>query len=1102
MPEFDIKPDKRSDLEVEKAVKTLTLQNFLTRLAMLCMLPLLVLAAYLAFNHIRTLQVHTYQDADRQVRNISTAIDDQIRAQIAVLQILSESALIDDPSRWHELYDLAQSFGKEFGGNVVFADNSMQMLFNTRTPFGTPLPKLPIPSGHAAAPAALETGKPSVGDSFFGPIAKEKLVAVAVPVSRGSHMPFLLLGIIETRLFQRLIDNVALSPEWSLIIVDGQDNVMAHCDSHKHASDHMKKHSQRFVAKSKISQWSVVVDVPEAAYSAPIVKIGGAIAIGILFAVAAGFLGGRVFGQRLTQAVRSLTESSSIPQIQPKIFEIEAVRISLRNAFAAKEMSEGALKEREFLNKTLIKYLPLKIFVKDSELNYILCNDLYAKDLGIEPDKIMGKTDYDLHPKELADEFRAIDSEVMENGAIKDWEEKIHSHNKEIWIHIIKTPFRSDNGDISGVMGIFEDITERKRVEERVQRNQQILQLFIEHAPAAIAMLDTNMRYITVSRRFLIDYAIEGQEIVGRSHYEVFPEIPERWKEIHNRCLMGNTERCEEDPFPRANGKLEWICWEIRPWFEQTGKVGGIILFSEVVTERVEAAERLKESEAKFRDLFQKHAAVKLIIDPENGNIIDANEAAEKFYGWSGEQLRRMRIQDINILPPEKLQEEIEKVKKQQRIHFEFRHRQADGSIKDVAVYSSKINIQGKDMLHSIIHDISESKRAEKEQEQLREQLAQVQKMESVGQLAGGVAHDYNNMLSVILGYSELVMEKLAPDDPLRQDLTEIIGAARRSTHITRQLLAFARKQTIHPVILDLNEAIEDILKMLRRLIGEDIDLAWLPRAGLWPVKMDASQIDQILANLCINARDAIEGVGKITIETSNAIFDEAYCADHLDFVPGDFAMLAVSDDGSGIDKDTLDRIFEPFFTTKGVGQGTGLGLATVYGIVKQNNGFINVYSEPGKGTTFRIYLPRHLGKKDEIRTDKVMTIPRGRGETVLLVEDEEAIRKMAQKILEKMGYQVLSASTPTEALHLAEGDSKTISLLITDVVLPEMNGRDLANRLQIFCPDLKVLFMSGYTSNVIVHRGVLDDGVNFIPKPFSQDELALKVNETLDRIY
>jgi signal transduction histidine kinase len=273
--------------------------------------------------------------------------------------------------------------------------------------------------------------------------------------------------------------------------------------------------------------------------------------------------------------------------------------------------------------------------------------------------------------------------------------------------------------------------------------------------------------------------------------------------------------------------------------------------------------------------------------------------------------------------------------------------------------------------------------------------------MESVGRLAGGVAHDYNNMLSVISGYAELAMDKVDPDDPLYADLAEILGAAKRSTEITRQLLAFARRQTIDPKVLDLNDTVERMLRILRRLIGEDIDLAWLPDAGLWPVKMDPAQIVQILANLCVNARDAISGVGKVTIETHKVTLVEDYCVDQAGCVPGAFVLLAVSDNGGGMDKQIREKIFEPFFTTKGQSKGTGLGLATVYGIVKQNKGFINVYSEPDKGTTFKIYLPRYAGSTAETVTDSQTQIPKGRGEIVLIVEDEPTIMKMAKKTLD-----------------------------------------------------------------------------------------------------
>jgi CheY-like chemotaxis protein len=334
--------------------------------------------------------------------------------------------------------------------------------------------------------------------------------------------------------------------------------------------------------------------------------------------------------------------------------------------------------------------------------------------------------------------------------------------------------------------------------------------------------------------------------------------------------------------------------------------------------------------------------------------------------------------------------------------------------------------------------------------------------------------------------------------DPLDSYLQEIVRAGKRSADVTRQLLAFARKQTISPRLLDLNATLAGMLKMLRRLIGEDVELVWLPGKEIWPVRMDPSQIDQLLANLCINARDAISGVGKVTIETGRVSFDEAYCSERNGFIPGDFVVLAVSDNGSGIDRDILDKIFEPFFTTKGVGMGTGLGLATVYGIVKQNNGFINVYSEHGQGTTFRIYLPRQEGRAEVGNLGVVEPVPMGQGEIILVVEDEESMLALNQTMLEQLNYKVLAAATPGTALQLAREYGQTIDLVLTDVIMPEMNGRELSRVIGEFCPTAKILFMSGYTANVIAHRGELDAGMHFITKPFSTGELAVKIRGML----
>ncbi|MBA3008554.1 MAG: PAS domain S-box protein [Proteobacteria bacterium] len=644
----------------------------------------------------------------------------------------------------------------------------------------------------------------------------------------------------------------------------------------------------------------------------------------------------------------------------------------------------------------------------------------------------------------------------------------------------------------------------------------------------------------------------------------------------------------------------------------------GKILVDQVATTR--AVTNLQKSETRFRTLFERHQAVKLIIDPETSEIIDANQAAADYYGWSRKQLRQMKISDINTLSPEEIQTKIADARSGKKVHFEVQHRRADGSIRDVAIFSSTIILNGRELLHSIVHDITEQKQAEQrlleqdakyrdlienapigifsttsqgqplslnttmarildvdsvqeameqytdletqlyasseqrdqfiqmlkkdgrvenfeyraktakgrliwlnatariaeqhedgsfiiegfttdisERRKLEDQFRQAQKMESIGQLAGGVAHDYNNMLSVIHGYAELALNKVDPATSLYNDLQEIIKAAKHSTEITRQLLTFARQQTVAPKVIDLNAEVAGMLKMLHRLIGEDINLVSIPGAKVWPVKIDPSQVDQLLANLCVNARDSITGCGRITIETENVTFSKDYCSDHPGFIPGEYVRLVLSDNGSGMDKKTLDKIFEPFFTTKEIGHGTGLGLATIYGIMKQNSGFIYVYSEPGKGSSFHLYLPRHaeiVVEKEQISTTKVLS---GSGEVILVVEDEISLLTLSQIILEDLGYVVLAAGTANEAMHLAEGHGGKIHLLITDVVMPEVNGKELAERLQSLYPKLKCLFMSGYTANVIALYGILDEGIHFIQKPFSRDDIATKIREVLE---
>jgi PAS domain S-box-containing protein len=517
--------------------------------------------------------------------------------------------------------------------------------------------------------------------------------------------------------------------------------------------------------------------------------------------------------------------------------------------------------------------------------------------------------------------------------------------------------------------------------------------------------------------------------------------------------------------------------------------------------ERMQAERALAESEAKMRSILNSVDEGFIVLDREY-RILSANKAFCHLVELHEDQVVGRLCFEISHHSARPCFESgadcpVKRTFETRSAHAALHiHPDASGTRKYIELKSYPL-VDASGTITSAIETVNDVT----EKRKLQEQLAQSQKMESVGRLAGGVAHDFNNMLGVIIGHTELAMGQLDPSHRILANLREIWTAADRSTNLTRQLLAFARKQTVIPRVLDLNEAVDGMLRILRPLIGEDIDLDWRPGDGLWPVMMDPSQIDQILANLCVNARDAIAGIGRITIETGMATFDSMDCAARLEWVPGEYVSLAVSDDGCGMDPETLSKIFDPFFTTKEVGKGTGLGLATVYGIVKQNNGCINVYSEPGRGTTFRLYLPRSATAAVEAQREKPAVPVRGGNETILLVEDEHSILNMAKLMLETYGYRVLAASNPGDAISLAKAHEGEIHLLVVDVIMPEMNGRDLAEQVVSLYPEIGCLFMSGYSGDVVTHHGMLNKGVPFIEKPFSMQDLAAKVRQVLDTV-
>jgi PAS domain S-box-containing protein len=562
----------------------------------------------------------------------------------------------------------------------------------------------------------------------------------------------------------------------------------------------------------------------------------------------------------------------------------------------------------------------------------------------------------------------------------------------------------------------------------------------------------------------------------------------------------------------KLSGAYRWLEDDFVPHVAEGGQVVGYYGLARDVTERMQADEALLQAEGRYRALVE--SLPNAIVVHQQGRIVYVNPVGVQLLGAqsAAELLGRKAL---TFMHPDRREADARRMEDIVRSGeagplTEETFLRLDGSEVDVEVMSIPFTYQGEAAVITIFWDISERKRAEVALRESEEQLRQSQRMEAVGRLAGGIAHDFNNLLTAIIGHAEVLLLSPCSSDEGREGLGEIRSAADRATTLTRQLLAFSRRQALEPHVFNLNDVAQSMTGLLTRLIGEDVDLVFREDAALWPVEADPGQIEQVIMNLAINARDAMPEGGKLTLKTANVELGENYvvelgenyAAAHIEAEPGPHVMLAVSDTGSGMDPEILSRIFEPFFTTKEQGRGTGLGLSTVYGIVKQSGGNIWVYSEPGQGTIFKIYLPRAEKPIDwspTARPGPQGSAPRGDA-TILLVEDEPAVRRLATRILEGHGHQVLGAASPEEAITLFDGHSTRVDLILTDVILPGMSGRAMVEELSLRpgAPP-KILYMSGYTQNAIVHEGRLEQGIAFLEKPFTPDGLLRKVREVLD---
>ncbi|MDB5310155.1 MAG: Blue-light-activated protein [Gemmataceae bacterium] len=656
-------------------------------------------------------------------------------------------------------------------------------------------------------------------------------------------------------------------------------------------------------------------------------------------------------------------------------------------------------------------------------------------------------------------------------------------------------PVRGPGGDIElGVLTIH-DVTRRKRAEGEARRTTELLRAVADSTTDAVFVKDPEGKYLLCNPATAAFLGRPAEDVLGRTDAELFEPEGARLVMARDRLVIeSGRPQTDEETLTLAGVTRTFLATKA-PYRDGHGTVIGVVGISRDVTDRNRLAAERDSLLARLQIHIERMPLVYVLFDA-GFRVTDWNPAAERVFGYPKAEALGKGPGDL-IAPS--FRNGADAILARIRAGDMAAHSVNENLTKDGRVVTCEwfntplVADDGKFVgLLCLAQDVTQRR-------VLEEQFRQAQKMEAVGQLAGGVAHDFNNLLTIINGYSDLLLGSLPPGDPSRELLAEIHKAGERSAGLTRQLLAFSRKQVLATWILDLNAVVADTTSLLRRVIGEDVRLSTAPGRGLWPVRADAGQVEQVLLNLAVNARDAMPRGGKLTIETANVELDEGYASSHSDARPGSHVLLAVADTGHGMTPEVRAKIFEPFFTTKEVGKGTGLGLATVYGIVKQSGGHIGVNSEVGVGTTFKVYLPRVEPEGGAVNDpSRRPTPPRG-SETILVVEDEPAVRALTRHVLRQAGYAVLEAADGDTALRVAAGHAGPIHLLVTDVVMPGFGGREVAEQLAGRHPGMRVLFVSGYTDDAVVRHGVLYDRVNFLQKPFTPIALAQKVREVLD---
>jgi PAS domain S-box-containing protein len=765
-------------------------------------------------------------------------------------------------------------------------------------------------------------------------------------------------------------------------------------------------------------------------------------------------------------------------------------------------IQEEAVSDERGLLRALIDIFPDFIHVKDGSGRFVMANRAVAELVGAKkPEDLFGKTDFDYFSKELATAYFSDDQAIVSSGRpLVDQEERtVDAEGNLLWVSTSKIPLRNQHGDVTGIMAISRDISRRKGAEDALRTEQELLRTLIDNMPDRIYVKDAKSRWV-VANRALADLvgAKSPLDMLGKTDFDYFPQelatafLSDEEAVVRSGEALLNREERSVD----AKGNTRWTSISKVPWRDNLGHVNGIMAIGHDITERKQAEEALRKSEERFR-LFMNNSPTVAWIKDEEGRYVYTSETYLQCMGVRAED--RLGKADIEIYP-RAIAEQFRKNDQAALLAghpIEVTEEVLDAVGNKRLWLARKFPIQdasGQIFVAGTGLDITEA-------QALASQLNQAKKLESVGRLAGGVAHDFNNLLSVIIGYSDVLATHPGLDEQAQKEVEEIRKAANRAANLTRQLLAFSRQQVLEPKILNLNSVVAETEELIRRLIREDVEVHTELAADLGSVKADPGQIGQILMNLALNARDAMPRGGKLTIETAEVQLDKEYARLHPPCIPGWYIVMTVTDTGVGMDQDTKAHVFEPFFTTKEVGKGTGLGLATVYGIVKQSGGHVWVDSELGHGSTFKIFLPRvnrAAPSSRQISAGVLAPTVVGGSETVFVVEDEASVRGLICSILGQHGYTVLEATSSAHALQIAQ-QHPSIHLVLTDVVMPGMNGPVMAKKLKEIKPGMKVLYMSGYAGACEADRELLIQGLPLLQKPFPKTALLRKLRETLE---